>query len=153
MGVIKIRTGGDDIGHIEWEVEISWKLRREIHRQKAIEMYQAGDKFLFQVDTDKLLNLLWPDAIKGWVTAGKGQGAKGNGATATATRGTALTGEGTCPTDEEFWETPMIHLDRLAGQVADWLLTGVEPHTEGRGDSQAGSLRHEEEEEGPLGIV
>jgi len=145
MGVIEVRTGGDDIGFIEWEIEISWKLRREIHRQKAIEMYQAGDKFLFQVDTDKLLELLWPEAIKGWdrVTGAKGQGAMGNGATATATR------------EEKFWSTPMIHLDRLAGQVADFLVTGREP---GTATAEQDGQDEEEQQDGqdakaPLGIV
>jgi len=104
MGVITVRTGGEDIGYIDWEIEVPWKLRREIHRQKAIEMYAAGGTWMFQLDTDKLLSILWPEAIVGW------------------DRDEALT-------EESFWSTPIIHLDRLAGQVAEFLVSGKEPGT------------------------
>ncbi len=136
MGVITVRTGGEDIGYIDWEIEVPWKLRREIHRQKAIEMYAAGGTWMFQLDTDKLLSILWPEAIVGW------------------DRDEALT-------EESFWSTPIIHLDRLAGQVAEFLVSGKEPgtaeqdaqDTERRGQSPEVTVPEAEEDAGPLGIV
>lgn len=107
MGV-RFRTGGDELAYVWWEIAIPWKMRREILQSKAIELNMIGGMGGFVADTAKIREIMWPQAIRGWEGEGR-------------------TGEGTCPTEEEFWSTPMGHLDGLAIQVAEWLVTGIEP--------------------------
>ena len=99
MFQITSSNGNEDI---QWDIEISWKVKKELHRQKAIAVNlqsQSG----FELDTDKLINVLFNNnCIKGW----------------------SLDEE---LTEENLWELGMFHIDMLAIEVASILLSGVKP--------------------------
>lgn len=105
---MKFRTGGDELEYVWWEIEIPWKMRREILQTKAIELNMIGGMGGFVADTAKIREIMWPEAIRGWGPDSQA-GSLRHGS------------------EEEFWSTPMGHLDGLAIQVAEWLVTGVEP--------------------------
>jgi len=164
MGV-KFRTGGDELEYLWWEIEISWKMRREILQSKAVELNIMGGKGGFVVDTGKLREIMWPEGVRGWAAQAEGAQAR-----SPVPRDDM--------TDEAFWSLDMAHLEGLAIQVGQWLVTGVEPayddNDSDRREAESGNeMGHgagrsgdrplhdggeeaetgEEEDRGPLGIV
>ena len=101
---------------ISWQIELTVGMRKEVHRQSAINIIGAGDDRQLMVNTHSVLGVIVPGAIAGLTPPGPpspSQTASGEGG-----------GDGMA---EWVWGLPHLHLDSLATQVGSYLYTGIDP--------------------------
>lgn len=95
--MLRLKTGNEQLGEIEWRLEIEWQHRAQLFALDAIQ--DAGEMGLI-INTIQVVQAIYPECVKGW------------------SKPEAIT-------DATFWGVNFQHLYDLALQVGTWLWLGV----------------------------